>query len=310
MTYFKAPIQALCAAVAILLIAASISAPAARAADHANVVGGTVAAQGSLPSMAYISTLFADGTGETCSGTVVAPTLILTAAHCVESLTTGVPYPAASFQITTGLANANAAQGGWSSGVSHVYVNPNFHIGSESGDAALLQLSTPTGAPVVALATAAQAAQLGTGTTGILAGWGKTSATDTGALNLLRDAQQTVLDLSACSAAWGQAFDPTTQLCALNSAQTAGACQGDSGGALLANAGGTTVELGVTIFVAQGCTTTTPTVYTSATAIDGWVQSMIAAQPAQSSVAQTQPAVAATLHKAHHRHTGRRRHRA
>jgi secreted trypsin-like serine protease len=300
----RAPLHVLSATLAVVLIA--VSAPAARAADRPEVLGGTVAAQGALPSMANVSALFSDGSGETCSGTVVAPTLILTAAHCVESLTTGVAYQAAAFRVTTGLSNVNASRGGWLSAVTHIYVNPSFHIGSESGDAALLQLKTPTDAPPVALADAAQAAQLGAGTTGILAGWGQTSATADGELSLLHYAQETVLGAPACSAAWGQSYNPATELCALDlPADTAGACHGDSGGPLLTNVDGTTMELGVTIFVGENCATTMPTVYTSVAAIDGWVQATIAAQPTPSVVTKPRPDV--TRRRGHRRHAEQRR---
>src|SRR5215813_4186074 len=46
------------------------------------IIGGAPAPDGSLPSTAYVQTQFADGSGAGCTGSVIAPTIVVTAAHC------------------------------------------------------------------------------------------------------------------------------------------------------------------------------------------------------------------------------------
>ncbi len=57
---------------------------------HTAVVGGQSAEPGTFPWMAYVLDVRGDDV-EQCSGTVVAPNLVLTAGHCTENMQTGVP---------------------------------------------------------------------------------------------------------------------------------------------------------------------------------------------------------------------------
>ena len=103
--------------------------------------------------MAYVST-FAATMLEQCSGTVVAPNLVLTAGHCAENMPTGVPNEASGYQVVTGNVDWDAPRTERQvSGVSRVIVCSCFDRHTDIGDVALLQLSTPTSAPAVTLAT-------------------------------------------------------------------------------------------------------------------------------------------------------------
>jgi hypothetical protein len=111
----------------------------------------------------------------TCSGTVVAPNLILTAGHCAVDLATGVTREAAGYRVITGNVNLLAPERQLSR-VSLVLVYPHFTLtGSFDGwgDAALLELSTPTTAPTIPLASSANAKRLRAGTHALIAGWGQ-----------------------------------------------------------------------------------------------------------------------------------------
>ena len=263
----------------------------------AAIIGGTTASSAALPSLAFIDGQFDDGSGESCSGTVVAPRLVLTAGHCAEDLTTGVPYAAADLHVTTGTANVSG-DGGQTIAVSRTIIDPAFDTADQDHDAALLVLAHATTAPAITLATSAPVA----GTTGTIAGWGETSGTALDPPTVLRQASTDVLDPTACATAWGDLFDPTAELCTLDPDQTAGACRGDSGGPLLADENGVTVELGLAIFVAEGCATDDPDVYTRADVIAPWVQSEIAALPVTTTaVATTAVASPAARPSAHHR---------
>jgi secreted trypsin-like serine protease len=103
--------------------------------------------------MAYVLDFRGNEVGQ-CSGTVVAPNLILTAGHCAEDMQTGVVNEASGYQVTTGNVDWAAPETEKQvSGVTRVIPCPCFDRHTLVGDAALLQLSTPTTAPAVTLAS-------------------------------------------------------------------------------------------------------------------------------------------------------------
>jgi V8-like Glu-specific endopeptidase len=123
------------------------------AGAHIAVVGGQTAKPGTFPWMAYVVDVRGDDVGQ-CSGTVVAPNLVLTAGHCAEDLQTGVPNEASGYQVVTGNVDWGAPKTEKQvSGVTRVIICPCFDRRTDVGDVALLQLSTPTTAPVVTLAS-------------------------------------------------------------------------------------------------------------------------------------------------------------
>lgn len=85
----------------IAVLAAMVVLPAAAGAQggtasaqrgpnaHVAVIGGQPADPGTFPWTAYILDLRGHEVGQ-CSGTVVAPNLVLTAGHCAQNMQTGV----------------------------------------------------------------------------------------------------------------------------------------------------------------------------------------------------------------------------
>jgi hypothetical protein len=100
---------------AVVLMSASVAgaataAPSRLARDHpagrgphahASIIGGSSAEGGTFPWLAYIEDRRGDEVG-VCTGTVVAPNLILTAGHCGENTTTEVENPATGYHVATG----------------------------------------------------------------------------------------------------------------------------------------------------------------------------------------------------------------
>ncbi|HTY96188.1 MAG TPA: trypsin-like serine protease, partial [Solirubrobacteraceae bacterium] len=81
---------------------ASTRAPAASAPRaRISVVNGQAAEAGTFP---WLAVVFHEGEGEAfqCTGTVVSPNVVLTAAHCVENPRTGHRYTASGYLIVTG----------------------------------------------------------------------------------------------------------------------------------------------------------------------------------------------------------------
>jgi secreted trypsin-like serine protease len=80
---------------------AMLAAPAAASRPH--MIGGTPAAPGAWPSAAFIQDTTSAGTSS-CSGTVIAPNVVLTAAHCVVNENTSTIEPSSGFLRLSRLA--------------------------------------------------------------------------------------------------------------------------------------------------------------------------------------------------------------
>jgi secreted trypsin-like serine protease len=247
---------------------------------HAAIVGGHFANNGQFPWVARI-VAHRGKVIVVCTGTVVAPILILTAGHCAEDLQTGVPLEPSDYEVQTRayFAGRPASQ---SSRVSRVLIYPGFERSSGVGDAALLELSTATTAPSIRLAGEADESPVGT--PAVMTGWGRTNgATRAADRPFLHWASTVVQDPEWC-AGQVRGFHARRQLCVMNSPSdnTAG-CAGDSGGPLLVKRAGSTIEIGVlngSAFLVRGskvvkCVTTAPTVFARAGVLSRWIDEWI-----------------------------------
>lgn len=275
---------------------------ARRPSAHAAVIGGQPAAPGSFPWMAYVLDFRGSSIGQ-CSGTVVAPNLVLTAGHCAENMHTGVVNEASGYRIVTGNVDAAAAETEkQTSGVTRVIVCSCHDRHTAVGDVALLQLSTPSTAPAITLASRPD-----DGTGALLAGWGETSPNQETLVEQLQSAPTVVQSPGSCERE-ASPFSPASEVCTIDPpARQTGACNGDSGGPLLVaepSAPGGMVQIGVASHVYGKCATTSPSVFTRADVISswvsGWAQALTSAPPASTSLpadlvaAPTLPGIAST----------------
>jgi secreted trypsin-like serine protease len=260
-----------------------------RESAHAAVVGGQSAQLGSFPWMAYVLDFKGNTVGQ-CSGTVVAPNLVLTAGHCAEEVQTGALDEASGYQVMTGNVDLAAAETERQvSGVTRVIVCGCFDRHTAVGDVALLQLSTPTSAPAITLASSPRA-----GSAALLAGWGDTYSGQATPVERLQWAPTVVQGPGSCESE-ASPFLSESEICTLDPpARRTGACNGDSGGPLLVAepaATGGMVQIGVTSHVYDECATTSPSVFTRADAISawvrGWVQALAGSPPASTSLPAT-----------------------
>lgn len=243
------------------------------------IVGGNGAVQSDWPFMAFIMYFDAAGNPEfICTGTVVAPNVVLTAGHCGVDETTGAPIDPSGYAVVTGSVDWTNQAARQVSGVSRVVVNPAYNSVTDGYDAALLVLSTPTSAPAIPLATTADS-YLETGGTGaVIAGWGETYYGDPLIQDELQWADTVVQDGSICAQHIPD-FDTSSQLCAINPPDfLTGTCNGDSGGPLAAfNPSGQLVEIGIIDRGPTDCDTVTPDEFANVIALSGWVSSWIQA---------------------------------
>jgi secreted trypsin-like serine protease len=291
-----------CAVLAVTIAVTSSAGAASGMPDappqraHAAIIGGQPAQPGTFPWMAYVLDFKGDS-AEQCSGTVVAPNLVLTAGHCAEDVQSGAVNEAAGYQVTTGNVDWAAPQAERQvSGVSRVIVCGCFDRDTTVGDVALLQLSTPTSAPAIALAARPPA-----GTAALLAGWGETHVGQATPVERLQWANTLVQSPQSCERE-ATPFNPQGEICTIDApARQTGACFGDSGGPLLVSepsAIGGMVQIGVASHVYDECTTTSPSVFTRVDAVAAWVRGWaqtLAEEPSASASLSISPVAAPAL---------------
>lgn len=270
-------------AAAVLALALIASATAVAAPLQQRIIGGVPAMQGLLPSAAFVA--YVDGsTVSVCTGIVVAPTVVLTAAHCAMDLTTRTLDHAFDYVIATGNIDVSNPAAVQVSGVSQVLVNPGLQFNAAfSGDAALLILTRPTTVPAMPLLDPGHSNLVQGGTLAGIAGWGETEGGNQNLPTTLQVGTTVIQDPAACDGvlpAQGLAFDDSTELCAIDSPTfTAGVCHGDSGGPLvIAGPGNQLVEVGITSRGDANCSTVVPDVFTEVAPLYRWIEGVIGGQ--------------------------------
>lgn len=256
---------------------------------RASVVGGAPAQAGVLSSVVFVTAQTSAATAMACSGTVLAPTVVLTAAHCVVDGETGTIRTASGIVVTAGTLDRRS--GGVEVGAARVAVHPDYDPGAIRSDAAVIRLATPVAVAPVALAGSGDAGLAAPGAVATFAGWGTTSGSSTEASPRLLTATTTLLADDACQRLLGSSFAPAVTLCAVDAGRfAASTCRGDSGGPLLTQRGdGAWLQVGITSWGSLGCDTRVPQAFTRVSAVAGWISAQLADAAADAGVAGIAP---------------------
>ena len=164
----------------------------------------------------------ADARGVGCSGTLIAPHVVLTAGHCAEGVT-----PHGPVKVVFG----SDAASGTSIEIADVHVHPGFDPGNFANDVALFALAADppaSAAPIPPLAVTPDASLVNATVT--LVGFGETAA-DAGDLGKKRKGTAKIASVTATTIAL---------------TGTSHTCTGDSGGPALLDVSGTTYVAGIT----------------------------------------------------------------
>jgi trypsin len=202
-----------------------------------------------------------------CGGTLVAPTAVISAAHCAFDVVPPADggFDPIFFDVVTGRTVLSSTEG-QELPVANYFVftdaagTPLFDGDSAHGwDAILIQLASSSTSQPINLAGPNEEAAWAPGRAAFTTGWGSLSFMGPFP-DQLREIQIGMLGSSGCGA-YGASFDPTLMVCAGVQAGGKDSCQGDSGGPLVVPKGSKFRLVGDTSFGNQCALPNFPGIY-------------------------------------------------
>jgi secreted trypsin-like serine protease len=214
-------------AVAVVLVSSLAAAGcdatlAEESTASAPVIGGADAAQGKWPDVAAILYPI-DGDVTLCTGTLIAPTIVLTAGHCYDGISAPLPD-----NVLIGTASLSRPSDGEIIPIARGHVYPKA---GTTEDLAVLVLARPSTRPPRKIVDGWARADLVNGATISLVGFGAIDRSGGVYVDHLQEATTTITDVD-CSTASGcnPAARPAGELGA--GGKGVDTCPGDSGGPL------------------------------------------------------------------------------
>ncbi|XP_023167155.1 brachyurin [Drosophila hydei] len=234
------------------------------------ITKGQNAARNQFPYQAGLL-LYVNGGAAWCGGTVISNRHIITAAHCTDSLTTGVDVYLGAWDRTN---SKEVGQQIIFVETKYVIVHENWQSDTITNDISIIKLPVeiefneyiqPAKLPV-------KSGQYSTyaGEQAVASGWGKTTDQATAVTDILQYITVPIMNNSGCSP-WFVGAVSATNICIKTTGGTS-TCNGDSGGPLVLADGSNTL-IGATSFgIALGCEVGWPGVFTRITSYLDWIE--------------------------------------
>ncbi len=257
--------------------ATNAAANAGKGGFSAQVVNGTSTSIGKWPFLVGIlqknqpDTFYA----QFCDGTLVTPTLVLSAAHCTFD-ESGLPLDPSAVDILVGAddLSTSAAHEGTRIPVTAIIRNPGYNADTLLNDMALFQLASPASATPVEIVPPSSDYRWAGGKPATVAGFGCSRYDiDSGQCVFpthLREAGLPMLSDSHCAGLGGvyaRVFNPETMVCAgsigtvrqtspgVDEGTAKSPCFGDSGGPLVVDGPTHPLQVGVVSWGPSACGT-------------------------------------------------------
>ncbi|MFF0304975.1 trypsin-like serine protease [Streptomyces sp. NPDC004562] len=214
------------------------------------VIGGTTTSITTAPWMAQLwyyddrgTATEDDDLGFFCGGAVVAPTKILTAAHCVKGYdwyNYGAIVTGTNQLPTSDGSGGSDLHGGTVSLPYRQWYHPSYSATTIDNDIAVITLGNKVKARPIRMTTSGDTASYASGTSAKVYGWGRTSSTSQDISQSLKSATLPIQSDTTCAGFYGSDFVKGHMVCAGKPATgsdtgTVSACNGDSGGPLVVN---------------------------------------------------------------------------
>ncbi|XP_007452745.1 PREDICTED: polyserase-2 isoform X1 [Lipotes vexillifer] len=251
-----------------------------RPEPSARIMGGSDSQPGTWPWQVSLH----QGGGHICGGSLIAPSWVLSAAHCF--VTNGTLEPAAEWSVVLGVHSQDGPlDGAHVRAVAAILVPDNYSGVERGADVALLRLASPArlGPAVRPVCLPRASHRFVHGTACWATGWGDVQEADPLPLPwVLQEVELRVLGEAACQCLYSRPgpFNLTFQLlpgmlCAGYPEGRRDTCQGDSGGPLVCKEGGRWFQAGITSF-GFGCgRRNRPGVFTAVAPYEAWIREQV-----------------------------------
>ena len=243
------------------------------------IVGGTVAPSGLAPWQVSLQNQM----GHLCGGSLITPSWVLTAAHCVHG--------DAPRSVTVMRGSRSLSSGGERRAVERFRIHEGFDLSNPVHDIALIRLAEPFSVSrreTVQLQSAQLERAFGSpGACAVVTGWGRTNSGRRGGSrprgrerdipDRLQAVDLPIVDNRTCAGAWGSAAITDRMVCAGYEQGTKGSCRGDSGGPLVVPGGATSwTQLGIVSWGPADCgEAEVYGVYTRVAPYIDWIQEQV-----------------------------------